>query len=74
MTGLLDACAKVLAERGMSGMFADGIKGSEEVFQSLGRFFSLRVSPPLDLVTCLLIPGFVGLKKWATYRDVWRKV
>ena len=38
MAGLLDACADVLAERGMSGMFADGTKGSEEVFQSLGRF------------------------------------
>lgn len=74
ITGLLDACAKLLAERGMSAMFVDGIKGSEEVFESLGRCLSLSFSSSSPDVTRLLITGLVGFKKWATYRDVWQKV
>lgn len=35
MVLLLEACAKVLAERGMKRMFVDGVKG--EGLQSLGR-------------------------------------
>lgn len=74
MAGLLDACAKILAERGMSGMFVDRIKGSEGVFQSRGRCFSPRLSSSRSEVARLLIPGLAGFKKWATYRDDWRKV
>lgn len=38
---LLEACAEILASRGVRGMLADGISGSEEL-QSMGRSPALR--------------------------------
>ena len=38
---LLEACAKILADRGVRGMLVDGIRGGEEL-QSMGRCPALR--------------------------------
>jgi hypothetical protein len=37
MLRVLDACSRVLAERGMDHMFLDSVRGGEEGFQSLGE-------------------------------------
>lgn len=49
-TRLLQSCRQLLNEKGMVGMFVDGIRSDENTFVSL------------------------GFRKWADYRDVWRKV
>ncbi|KAJ4167810.1 hypothetical protein NW754_011627 [Fusarium falciforme] len=50
MMRLLLACRQSLTERGMVGMFVDGIKSDENVLSSL------------------------GFRKWAEYKEVWRKI
>ncbi|KAM5342584.1 hypothetical protein ACJ41O_013550 [Fusarium nematophilum] len=49
-TRLLLSCRQSLGERGMVGMFVDGIKSDENVLSSL------------------------GFRKWAEYREIWRKI
>lgn len=39
---LLEACAKILADRGVRGMFVDGIRGGEEL-QSMGTCPATRL-------------------------------
>ena len=37
MIRLLNACARILGEKGANGMFVDGIKGCGECFQRTGK-------------------------------------
>ena len=45
MVRLLHGCYKLLGEKGMKGMFIDGVKMGDNGFESLGELETSRASP-----------------------------
>jgi GNAT superfamily N-acetyltransferase len=68
MVRLLHSCTKLLKDKGMSGMFIDGVKHGEAGFESLGKLLgSSRIN-----VDCA--NNNAGFRRWAEYKDAWRTI
>jgi hypothetical protein len=71
LTELIFACSRALSQRGMTGMFLDGVSAGEREIIPLGK--------PLSLCWAVMILVFltytvIGFQKWMQYKDVWREM
>ncbi|KAH6611113.1 hypothetical protein Trco_001133 [Trichoderma cornu-damae] len=80
MASLLYACSQTLSQRGMTGMFLDGVSFGEQGLTALGECAKYRTNVQYHTrLFSRVVPGnidgaIIGFRKWAEYRETWREM
>lgn len=67
LTEIIFACSRALSQRGMTGMFLDGVSAGEREIIPLGKLFAM-------MTLVFLAYTAIGFQRWMQYKDVWREM